>query len=124
MEPNFSPPVQQALMRHWEPLYRSQLHFLVTWSTRGRRPVLKDRHTQALQALIRTVCEERGFGLVEVVSGHVHVHVLLGLKPAQSVASAVRELLDQIEAFRRRKERSGRDDSPVVVRHAQQQLVL
>ena len=92
MEPNFSPPVYQALMRRWEPLYRSQLHFLVTWSTRGRRPVLKDRHIEALRELIRVACEERGFALVQVVAGPDHVHALFGLKPAQSVASAVREL--------------------------------
>src|SRR5262245_43292724 len=79
-------------MQRWEPLYRSQLHYLVTWSTRGRRPVLKDRHIDAIHELIRTTCEDRGFGLVEVVAGHDHVHVLFGLKPAQSVASAVREL--------------------------------
>src|SRR5258708_29922675 len=54
-------------------LFRS-LHYLVTWSTRGRRPVLKERHLQALRSLIRTSCEERGFGLIEVVAGHDHVH--------------------------------------------------
>jgi REP element-mobilizing transposase RayT len=54
--------------------------------------VLKDRHIEAIQALVRSTCEDRGIGLVEVVAGHDHVHVLFGLKPAQSVASAVREL--------------------------------
>jgi putative transposase len=92
VELELAPQVKKALEKDWEPLYRSQLHYLVTWSTRGRRPVLKTRHTDALQALIRTACEERGFGLVDVVAGHDHVHVLFGLKPAQSVASAVREL--------------------------------
>ena len=92
MDTNLSVPVQQALMQRWEPLYRSQLHFLVTWSTRGRRPVLKDRHIEAIHELITTTCEDRGFALVRVVVGPDHVHVLLGLKPAQSVASAVREL--------------------------------
>ncbi len=92
METNLAVPVQQALMQRWEPLYRSQLHYLVTWSTRGRRPVLKDRHIEAIQTLVRSACEDRDFGLVEVVAGHDHVHVLFGLKPAQSVASAVREL--------------------------------
>jgi len=92
VDTNLTPPVQQALIRRWEPLYRSQLHYLVTWSTRGRRPVLKDRHIDAIHELIRSTCEDRDFNLVEVVAGHDHVHVLFGLKPAQSVASAVREL--------------------------------
>ena len=92
MDTNLAPPVQQALMQRWEPLYRSQLHYLVTWSTRGHRPVLKDRHIEAIHELVRATCEDRGFGLVEVAAGPDHVHVLFGLKPAQSVASAVREL--------------------------------
>lgn len=92
METNLAPPVRQALMKRWEPLYRSQLHYLVTWSTRGRRPVLKDRHIEAIQSLVRSACEDRGISLVEVAAGPDHVHVLFGLKPAQSVASAVREL--------------------------------
>ena len=92
MDTNLTAPVQQALIQRWEPLYRSQLHYLVTWSTRGRRPVLKERHIAAIHELIRTACEDRDINLVEVVAGHDHVHVLFGLKPAQSVASAVREL--------------------------------
>ena len=92
MESKLAVPVQKALMQGWEPLYRSQLHYLVTWSTRGRRPVLKDRHLEAIHTLVRSACEDRGIALVEVVAGADHVHVLFGLKPAQSVASAVREL--------------------------------
>lgn len=92
MDQQMAPQVKQALSNRWEPIYRSQLHYLVTWSTRGRRPVLKDRHVDALKALVRTTCEERDFELVDVVVGQDHVHVLFGLRPAQSVASAVREM--------------------------------
>lgn len=92
MELDLAPQVKDALMNRWEPVYRSQLHYLVTWSTRGRRPVLKDKHLEALHRLIRAACEERGYQLIEVVSGHDHVHVLMALRPTQSVASAVREL--------------------------------
>ena len=92
MDQQMAPQVKQALSNRWEPIYRSQLHYLVTWSTRGRRPVLKDRHVDALKALIRTTCEERDVELVDVVAGQDHVHVLFGLRPAQSVASAVREM--------------------------------
>ena len=92
MELELAPQVKQALEKDWEPMYRSQLHYLVTWNTRGRRPVLKERHAEALRALVRLACEERDFELVEVVAGQDHIHVLFGLRPAQSVASAVREL--------------------------------
>jgi putative transposase len=92
VELELAPRVKQALDKDWEPMYRSQLHYLVSWNTRGRRPVLKERHAEALRALLRQACEERDFELVEVVVGHDHLHVLFGLRPAQSVASAVREL--------------------------------
>jgi len=92
VELELAPQVKQALEKDWEPMYRSQLHYLVTWNTRGRRPVLKERHAEALQSLVRQACEERDFELVEVVAGQDHIHVLFGLRPAQSVASAVREM--------------------------------
>ncbi len=92
MNRSMAPEVHEALLGRWEPVYRSQLHYLVTWSTRGRRPVLRDRHVHALQEFIRRVSDERGFALLEVMAGPDHVHVVLGLRPSQSVASAVREL--------------------------------
>ncbi len=92
MELDLAPQVKDALMDRWEPVYRSQLHYLVTWSTRGRRPVLKERHLESLHRLIEQACEDRGYELIEVVSGHDHVHVLMALRPTQSIASAVREM--------------------------------
>src|SRR4029079_2595907 len=65
VDTNLTAPVQQALTQRWEPLYRSQLHYLVTWSTRGRRPVLKERHIAAIHELIRSACEDRDYNLVE-----------------------------------------------------------
>jgi REP element-mobilizing transposase RayT len=73
-------------------MYRSRLHYLVTWSTRGRRPVLRDRHVAALERLVQQTSDERGYSLLEVAAAADHVHVLIGLKPSQSIASAVREL--------------------------------
>lgn len=92
MKHDLAPQVKDALMGRWEPVYRSQLHYLVTWSTRGRRPVLKERHVHALKALVESICAERGYNLIEVAAGWDHVHVLLALRPTQSVASVVREL--------------------------------
>lgn len=92
MERALAPHVNAALLGRWEPLCRSQLHYLVTWSTRGRRPVLKDRHLALLGEMVADLCAERGFTLLEASAAQDHVHVLLALRPAQSVASAVREL--------------------------------
>lgn len=92
MEDHLAPEVKESLFGRWEPVYRSQLHYLVTWGTRGRRPVLRERHIQALQSLILQTCEERGFPLLECVASSDHVHILIGLRPSQSVSTAVREI--------------------------------
>jgi REP element-mobilizing transposase RayT len=87
-----APKVNAELLARWEPVYRSQLHYLVTWTTRGRKPVLKDRHLAMLAEMVAALCEQRGIALLETAAAHDHVHVLFGLRPAQSVASAVREM--------------------------------
>ena len=92
MNHELAPELNEAMRGRWEPIYRSQLHYLVTWSTRGRKPVLKDRHVREIQALVRQACDERGYSLLEVTAGEDHVHVLVALRPSQSVASVVREM--------------------------------
>jgi REP-associated tyrosine transposase len=87
-----APRINTALHQRWEPVYRSRLHYLVTWSTRGRKAVLKDRHAQKLQELVPKLCEERGYELLELAIAPDHLHLLFGLKPSQSVATAVREI--------------------------------
>lgn len=92
MEHTMAPEVKEALLGRWEPVYRSQLHYMITWSTRGRRPVLKDRHIDALRGLIERLCDERAIELLEFAAAWDHVHVLVALRPSQSVSSVVREL--------------------------------
>jgi len=87
-----APQISAALHERWEPVYRSRLHYLVTWSTRGRKPVLKDRHARKIHELVTRICEERGYELLDLAVGQDHVHTLFGLKPSQSVATAVREI--------------------------------
>jgi len=92
VRPALAPELRDTLAGRWEPMYRSQLHYLVTWGTRGRRPVLRERHLRSLERLLAQTCDERGFSLVETAAASDHVHVLLALRPTQSIASAVREL--------------------------------
>ena len=92
MSSKVAPQISAALHERWEPVYRSRLHYLVTWSTRGRKPVLKDRHARKIHELVTRICEERGYELLDLAVGQDHVHTLFGLKPSQSVATAVREI--------------------------------
>jgi putative transposase len=92
VEQNLAPDLKESLLGRWEPVYRSQLQYLILWGTRGRRPVLRERHVRALQALVRETCDERGFELLECAASSDRVHLLLGLRPTQSVAAVVREI--------------------------------
>jgi putative transposase len=92
VERSWAPEINDALLGRWEPVYRSRLQYLITWSTRGRRPVLRSRHADTLGALIPTICEERGVELVELAIGVDHVHALVSLRPSQNLASVVREI--------------------------------
>jgi putative transposase len=92
VERHWAPEVNEALLGRWEPVYRSRLQYLITWSTRGRKPVLRDHHARTLLELIPAICDERGVQLVEVAVGSDHVHALIALRPSHSVASVVREL--------------------------------
>jgi len=94
--PTLAPEVQKSLRVRWEPIYRSQLHYLVTWGTRGRRSVLRDRHIEALETGLHDLGARRGISLLEVAACADHVHVLIALRPTQSVASVVRELKGSI----------------------------
>ena len=90
--PTLAPDVQRSLLVRWEPIYRSQLHYLVTWGTRGRRSVLRERHVRSLETELMRSCAESGISLLEVAAGADHVHVLFALRPTHSVASVVRQL--------------------------------
>ena len=91
MERHLAPELDEALNGRWEPVYRSQLHYLVTWSTRGRRPVLKERHFRALQQLF-----SRRARSVASISSKLRpariTRMCCSGSPSQSIASAVREL--------------------------------
>jgi REP-associated tyrosine transposase len=84
--------VHEVLNRQWEPVYRSCLHYLVSWSTRGRKPVLRDRHVLKLRELVPALGDERGIEVLEVAATRDGLQLLIGLRPTHSVATAVREI--------------------------------
>jgi putative transposase len=94
--PTLAPEVHASLAARWQPLVRSRLHYHVSWSTRGRRPLFKDRHVNAIESMVQAICDERGYGLDQVAVGADHVHVLVALRATQSIASVVRELKGRI----------------------------
>jgi len=81
-----------ALAPHWVPLCVSRLHYHVTWTSRGRRPVLVGRRAKVASEVLRQLAGERGVRLEAVSIRPDRVHVILSLRPNDRVASVVREL--------------------------------
>ena len=92
MNDKLTPRVHEVLNRQWEPVYRSCLHYQVSWTTRGRKPVLRDRHVIKLRELIPALCDERGIEVLETAPNREGLQLLIGLRPTDSVATAVREI--------------------------------
>src|SRR5262249_47918405 len=92
MESTLAPRISPTLRGKWEPVYRSRLHYLVTWSTRGRKPILREKHGETIRRRLTSIGRERTIELCEIAVGSDHVHVLFSLPPSHSAASAVREL--------------------------------
>ncbi len=87
-----APEIEMSLRKRWEPIDRTQLHYLVTWGTRGRRPVLRGRHVEELEAQLHAIGSGRNCCVVEVAAAADHVHVLLRVRATDSAAQVVREL--------------------------------
>jgi putative transposase len=92
MSSTLAPHISPTLRGKWEPVYRSRLHYLVTWSTRGRKAVLREKHADAIRRRLASICRDRTIELCDAATGSDHVHVLFSLPPSHSAASAVREM--------------------------------
>jgi len=76
----------------WQPVCIARLHYHLTWSTRGKAPVLTGKRGHALRAILEELCRERGLQLQAVAVTPTQVRLVVSLRPSQLAASVVREL--------------------------------
>lgn len=77
---------------HWVPQCVSRLYYHVTWTTRGKRPVLIGIRKDAARAVLTRLAQDRGVRLESLAVLPDRVHLLLSLRPTDCAASVVREL--------------------------------
>jgi putative transposase len=77
---------------HWIPRCVAQLVYHVTWTTRGKKPVLTGRRVKALREVLSALVNERGVRMEAIGVLPDRVHLLLTLRPTDCAASVVREL--------------------------------
>jgi REP element-mobilizing transposase RayT len=76
----------------WQPVCVARLHYHLSWSTRGKSPVLVGKRALALRAVLEELCRERGTLLQAVSIAPTQVRLVVSLRPSQLAASVVREL--------------------------------
>ena len=69
-------------------VYSCKYH--IVWCPKYRRKVLVDGVDDRLKALIRSICKERGFNLIEMEIMPDHVHLLMEVDPQFGVHKAVK----------------------------------
>jgi putative transposase len=77
---------------HWTPLCVSRLHYHVSWTTRGRKPVFTGQRADTARSVLNLLAQERGVRLEAVSVLADRVHLILSLRPTDCAASVVREL--------------------------------
>ena len=82
----------RAIAREWQPVCIARLHYHLTWSTRGKAPVLVGKRDLALRTILEGLCHERGILLQAVAVTPGQVRLVVSLRPSQLAASVVREL--------------------------------
>ena len=82
----------RASEREWQPICIARLHYHLTWSTRGKSPVLVGKRDLAIRTILEGLCKERGILLQAVAITPSQVRLVVSLRPSQLAASVVREL--------------------------------
>ena len=76
----------------WRRLCVSRLHYSVTWTTRGRAPVMTPNRAAVARTLLHGLAHKRGVRLESMAVLPDRVHLLLSLRPSDCAGSVVREL--------------------------------
>jgi REP element-mobilizing transposase RayT len=70
----------------------TELYYHLVWSTWNRKPLLEQKWRQALYPYVGRRCQAYGYHLYAVNGIEDHLHVVVRLDPAVSIAEAVGKL--------------------------------
>ena len=86
------------------------LHAHLVFVTKYRHPVFTDAHLDALESVMRAVCDDFGVSLVEFNGEVEHVHLLIEYPPTVQLSKLVNSLKGVSSRLMRR-------DHPELVKH-------
>lgn len=70
----------------------SQIYIQIVFTVKGRKNLIKRQNREELHKYITGIVTNRGQKLLSVFAMPDHVHLLIGLKPNQSIADLVRDI--------------------------------
>lgn len=70
----------------------SQIYIQIVFTVKGRQNLIKRQNREELHKYITGIVTNRGQKLISVFAMPDHVHLLVGLKPNQSIADLVRDI--------------------------------
>jgi putative transposase len=68
------------------------INYHIVWCTKYRRKVLNGSYATALEGIIRTTCDARGWDLIELRVMDDHIHAFLSAPPIESPTGIVKIL--------------------------------
>jgi putative transposase len=70
----------------------SQIYIQIVFTVKGRQNLIKRQNREELHKYMTGIVTNRGQKLISVFAMPDHVHLLVGLKPNQSIADLVRDI--------------------------------
>ena len=71
-------------------VYCIKYHFV--WCTKYRRKVLTDTISKSTEAILKTICDTKEWGIVEMVVMEDHIHLFLSTSPFESPTDIIKIL--------------------------------
>jgi REP element-mobilizing transposase RayT len=70
----------------------TQTYIQIVFAVKGRENLISPKHREELHKYITGIVQNRGHKLLAIFCMPDHVHLLIGLKPSQSISDLVRDI--------------------------------
>lgn len=70
----------------------SQIYIQIVFAVQGRQNLIHEKHREELHRYITGIVQKRGHKMLSIFCMPDHVHLLVGLSPAQSISDLARDI--------------------------------
>lgn len=77
----------------------TQLHIQIVFAVKGRQNLLPKKHKEELHKYITGITQKRNHKMLAINSLPDHIHIFVGLNPANSISDLVRDIKTNSSAY-------------------------